>query len=219
MRISFQGQGGDWLTVVGVAKDISYSGPRGDRTAPYLYTPAPETKRPSILLRTTTPAAIDEARALFKSRIGKVQLTVTSAEAVMARGIAAPRFIMLLMAGFTVLALILAAVGLYGMMAYAVVQRTREIGIRIALGASRDRIARSIVGRGARLGLLGASVGLLLAFWATRLIEKSLFGVGRLDVTSFVAGGVLLVLIAVVACLAPMRKAIAVDPMTSIRAD
>jgi predicted permease len=219
MRISFQGQGGDWLTVVGVAKDISYSGPRGDRSAPYLYTPSPETRSPSILLRTTNPQAIDEARALFKSRIGRVQLTVTSAEAVMARGLAAPRFIMLLMAGFTVLAVVLAAVGLYGMMAYAVVQRTREIGIRIALGASRDRIARSVVGRGARLGVLGASVGLLLALWATRLIEKSLFGVGRLDATSFIAGGVLLVLIAVVACLAPMRRAIAVDPMTSIRAD
>jgi ABC-type antimicrobial peptide transport system permease subunit len=105
------------------------------------------------------------------------------------------------------------------MMAYAVVQRTREIGIRLALGATRDRIARSVLGRGALLGLMGAMLGLLLAAWATRLIESSLFGVKRYDATTFAVGGVLLVVIAVVACLAPMRRAIAVDPMTSIRAD
>jgi len=125
----------------------------------------------------------------------------------------------MLMAGFTVLAVILAAVGLYGMMAYAVVQRTREIGIRIALGATRDRIARSVLGRGALLGVTGAVAGLLLAVWATKLIEGSLFGVERFDAMTFVTGGALLVIIAVVACVAPMRRAIAVDPMTSIRAD
>jgi putative ABC transport system permease protein len=219
MRIAFQGHSQDWLTVVGVAKDISYSGPAGDRTAPFLYRPAPQAQNPGILLRTTNPAAIDEARALFKSRLGKVQLTVTSSEAAMARSLAAPRFIMLLMAGFTVLSVLLAAVGLYGMMAYSVVQRTREIGIRIALGASRDRIARSVVGRGAALGLGGAAIGLLLATWATRLIEGSLFGVERLDASAFILGGALLVLIAVIACIAPMRRAISVDPITSIRAD
>jgi ABC-type antimicrobial peptide transport system permease subunit len=126
---------------------------------------------------------------------------------------------MLLMAGFTVLSVVLAAVGLYGMMAYAVVQRTREIGIRIALGAPRERIARSVIGRGAWLGTMGAVLGLLLALWATRLIEGSLFGVGRLDLMAFAVGGVLLVVIAVMACVAPMRRAISVDPMTSIRAD
>jgi putative ABC transport system permease protein len=218
IRIVFQGSG-DWLTVVGVAKDISYAGPAGDRSAPFLYTPAPQAQNAGIVLRTKNPAAIDEARAVFRSRAGKVPLRVTDTEALMERSLAGPRFIALLMAGFTVLSLALAAIGLYGMMSYAVVQRTHEIGIRIALGATRDRIARSVVGRGALLGVAGAALGLLLAVWATRLIEGSLFGVKRFDATTFGVGGVLLVVIAVMACLAPMRRAIAVDPMTSIRAD
>ena len=219
MRIVFQGHKREWLTIVGVAKDISYSGPHGDREAPFLYTPGVQKENAGILLRSSSPTTIDEVRALFKSRFGKTQVNVISAEATMKQSLEAPRFIMLLMAGFTVLAVILAAVGLYGMMAYAVVQRTREIGIRIALGATRDRIARSVLGRGALLGVTGAVAGLLLAVWATKLIEGSLFGVERFDAMTFVTGGALLVIIAVVACVAPMRRAIAVDPMTSIRAD
>jgi ABC-type antimicrobial peptide transport system permease subunit len=105
------------------------------------------------------------------------------------------------------------------MMAYAVAQRTREIGIRIALGATREQIARTVVGRGAMLGLAGAAIGLLLAGWGTRIIEGSLYGVGRLDVASFAIGGALLVGIAVAASLVPMRRAISVDPVTAIRAD
>ena len=219
VRIVFQSHKRDWMTIVGVAKDISYSGPHADREAPFLYTPGVLRENAGILFRSSSPTAVEEVRALFKSRFGKAEMTVISAEATAAQSLEAPRFIMLLMVGFTVLALILAAVGLYGMMAYAVLQRTREIGIRIALGATRDRIARSVLGRGALLGLTGAVVGLLLAVWATKLIEGSLFGVERFDTPTFAIGGMVLVLIAVVACLAPMRRAIAVDPMTSIRAD
>jgi ABC-type antimicrobial peptide transport system permease subunit len=142
-----------------------------------------------------------------------------SAERVIASALAGPRFIMTLMVIFSTLALVLAAIGLYGMMAYAVAQRTREIGIRIALGATQDVIARSVVGKGALLGVGGAAVGLTLAFWATKMIEGSLFGVSRLDPGSFVAGGVGLVLIAIMASLIPTLRAIRVDPMTSIRAD
>jgi putative ABC transport system permease protein len=218
IRIVFQGQG-EWLTIVGVSRDISYAGPHGDLTAPFLYTPAPQSQNAGIILRATNPAAIEEARALFKSRVGKVQLRVTDAEDLMTRSLAGPRFIVLLMAGFTVLSLVLAAVGLYGMMAYNVVQRTREIGIRIALGATRSRIARSVLGRGASLGVAGAAVGLLLAAWGTRLIETSLFGVTRLDTWSYALGALVLLAIAVLACVAPMRRAVSVDPMTSIRAD
>src|SRR4029078_10226382 len=103
----------------------------------------------------------------------------------------------------------------FGMMSYAVAQRTREIGIRIALGASRERIARAVVGRGALLGMVGGSVGLLLAFWATRIIEGSLFGVSRLDPASFVMGGMGLLLIAVGASIVPTWRAVRVDPVTS----
>jgi ABC-type antimicrobial peptide transport system permease subunit len=147
------------------------------------------------------------------------RINTIDTEHIIGNSLAPSRFIMSLMAGFTALTLILAAVGLYGMMSYAVAQRTREIGIRIALGATRDAIARAVVGRGALLGAVGAAVGLVLAVWATRILESSLYGVNRLDATSFVVGGVGLVAIAIAACVVPTWRAVRVDPMTSIRVD
>lgn len=133
--------------------------------------------------------------------------------------IAGPRFTMLLLAIFTMLALVLAAVGLYGVLAYAVAQRTREIGIRIALGATRRTIARAIVGQGALLATCGIIVGLAGAFWATKFIDKMLYGVSRGDPYSFAAGALLLFATAMAACLVPMRRAVGVDPLIAMRAE
>jgi putative ABC transport system permease protein len=137
----------------------------------------------------------------------------------MASSIAGTRFVMTLLTIFTALALLLAGVGLYGVMAYSVTQRTREIGIRMALGASRRRVARPVIVAGAGLASIGASVGLVAAAWATRLIQNQLYGVERLDPLSFVVGGGVLVGAALIACVVPTRRAISVDPMTAIRAD
>jgi ABC-type antimicrobial peptide transport system permease subunit len=144
---------------------------------------------------------------------------VTNVEDAMAQSIAGPRFTMLLLAAFTVLALILAAVGLYGVLAYAVAQRTREIGIRIALGATRRVVARAVIGQGAALAVIGIIVGLAGSFWATKLIEKMLYGVPRSDPISFAAGALLLFGTAMAACLVPMRRAVAVDPLIAMRAE
>ena len=113
----------------------------------------------------------------------------------------------------------LAAVGLYGVLAYAVAQRTREIGIRIALGATRRAIARAVVGQGALLAVIGIAVGLAGSFWATKLIEKMLYGVPRSDPISFTAGALLLFATAMAACLVPMRRAVGVDPLIAMRAE
>jgi putative ABC transport system permease protein len=127
--------------------------------------------------------------------------------------------IMLLLTVFTLLALVLAAVGLYGVMAYSVAQRTREIGIRVALGATRGAIARIVVVRGVILALFGAALGLGGAYVGTRLIAKLLYGVAPSDVTSFATAGVVLVAAAMVACIVPTRRALGVDPIRAIRAD
>jgi putative ABC transport system permease protein len=146
-------------------------------------------------------------------------MTVVNVEDQMAGSIDAPRFVMRLLSVFTVLALALAGIGLYGVMAYAVAQRTHEIGIRIALGATRQTVARAVMLRGATLAVLGATVGLLAAHWGTRVIEHELFGVATSDPVSFAAAVVVLLSAAALACVVPTRRALSVDPIRAIRAE
>jgi putative ABC transport system permease protein len=221
VRVAYQGNG-PWKTIVGVAADALTGGPGTISTAPLLYTPiATPSLQESIMVRTDGRMDLaGVARALVKS-IDPQQTPpeIESTEAVVGRSISGPRFTMLLLTLFTVLALILAAVGLYGVMAYSVAQRTREIGIRVALGATQGRIAKSVVVRGVVLAAVGAAVGLGGAYWGTRLIAKMLYGVAPLDAASFATGAGVLVLTAAVACVVPTRRALAVDPIRAIRAD
>ena len=115
--------------------------------------------------------------------------------------------------------LLLAAVGLFGVMSHTVTQQTREIGIRVALGASSGDVVRRVLVRGTGLAAVGAMVGLIAASWGTKLIETQLHGVERLDPISFALGAAVLVGAALVACVVPARRALAVDPMTAIRAE
>ena len=126
---------------------------------------------------------------------------------------------MSLLAAFTILAVVLTAIGLYGVMSYSVARRTREIGIRIALGATPSEIGWSVLARGTVLALVGAAAGLGFAVWGTRLLESQLYGVKPLDVMSFGIGAGLLVVTAIAACVVPTRRAIEVDPIRAIRAD
>ncbi len=220
VRVFYESEENPWMTIVGVVRDISTMGPVGDRAAPFLYTSLSDSDSPGIVYRTDgREATVAQALAISKATLPGIRFRQHVTEKVIGDTLAPSRFIMLLMTGFTTLAMILAAIGLYGMMAYAVAQRTREIGIRMALGASRRRIARAVLGRAAVLGLGGAALGLLLAMWGTRAIEGTLYGVSRLDATSFAIGGAALIAMAVVASLIPMRRAVAVDPMTAIRAE
>ena len=120
---------------------------------------------------------------------------------------------------FGVLALVLAAIGVYGVMAYSVSQRTREIGIRIALGALRRDVAQMIVGQGLKLVSLGIAIGLVAAFLLTRFLAVVLYGVSATDPTTFIAIPILLAAIAVLACYLPARRAANVDAMTALRHD
>ena len=121
--------------------------------------------------------------------------------------------------GRQVLGLILVAVGVYGVMAYSVAQRTRELGVRMALGASPRQVLRLVVGQGMPLSMVGVVAGIAGALALSRVLAGMLFGVGARDLTTFLAVPVLLTLVALAACYLPARRATKVDPMIALRAE
>jgi predicted permease len=211
----------DWRTVVGVVSDAMLTGPVAETSAPLVYSPGRTGSAPTIMFR--TDGSVDpvvSVRSLVHAIDPRMPPAyVANMETLVASSQARPRFVMLLLSGFTLIAIVLAAVGLYGVMAYSVVQRTREIGIRIALGATHREIARTVLARGATLAAFGALLGLAGAYWATRLLTSLLFNVSPLDRVSFGAGAVVLITTSLLACAAPARRVLAVDPVTAIRAE
>jgi ABC-type antimicrobial peptide transport system permease subunit len=138
---------------------------------------------------------------------------------VMGRSTARQSFNMLLLTIFGAVALVLAAIGIYGLMAYSVEQRTQEMGIRMALGADRARIRRLVVWHGMRLALFGVVVGVAAALGFTRLIASFLFGVKPWDPAVFIAAPVVLAAVALVAVWLPAARAAKLDPMQALRAE
>jgi ABC-type antimicrobial peptide transport system permease subunit len=128
-----------------------------------------------------------------------------------------PRFSVLLLGSFGVLALLLAAVGMYGVISYSVSQRTQEIGVRIALGAERRSVFSMILRQGVRLAGLGIAIGLLAALAVTRLMASFLYGVQATDPLTFAAVSLLLMGVALLACYLPARRATRVDPIIALR--
>ena len=219
LRVSMN-ETGDWMTVVGVVADVRAGGITSDPSDPLFYTPLGQGFSVAALVRTTGSDPVSQLRSIAASINPNLPPpSVTSVTEALTRGLARPRFTMLLLAAFSILALVLSAVGLYGVMAYAVAQRTREIGIRIALGATRRTIARTVLGQGATLAVIGVVIGLVGATWGTKLLQKMLYGVDRTDPASFVAGAMLLLATALIACVVPMNRAVMVDPQIAMRAD
>ncbi len=216
----------NWITVIGVAGDIKHFGLDGPE-APALYTPYPQSgvawKRwMSLVVRAESDAAaIAES---VKSRVWRVDAqipvtkTLTMVE-VMGESVEARRFNMLLLGVFAAVATLLAAVGIYGVMSYAVAQRRREIGVRIALGARPSDVVRMVVGQGMVLTSVGAAAGLGLSLALTRLMSGLLFGVGAKDPLTFASVSLLLAGVALLACYIPARRATKVDPMVALRVE
>jgi putative ABC transport system permease protein len=127
------------------------------------------------------------------------------------------KFNLTLMMIFAAVALALAAVGIYGVVAYSVTQRTHEIGVRVALGAQPRDVIRLVLGEGARLAVLGAILGLAAAAALTRFMDSLLFGVAARDPLTFLAVAAILVCVAAAACCIPARRAMRVDPMVALR--
>jgi len=140
-------------------------------------------------------------------------------DTVVTESVAPRRFSMLLLSAFAVVALFLAAVGLYGVVAYAVSQRTREIGLRMAIGAQRGDVLRMVVGGGMKLATVGVVVGLVTALWLARYVASMLFGVTSLDPVSYGVTAAVLLTVSAIACYIPARRATTVDPLVALRAE
>lgn len=140
-------------------------------------------------------------------------------EQYIAAAVAQPKLNMTLLVVFAGVAVVLTAVGIYGVMAYSVAQRTQEIGIRMALGAQRFDVLRLIVGQGLRLVSLAMVLGIFAAFMLTKSLASPLYGVAATDLVTLVSVAALLAAIAAIACWLPARRASGIDPMTALRAD
>jgi putative ABC transport system permease protein len=174
----------------------------------------------SLVVRTNIdPVSLSDAvrRAAQSVNRDAPIIRVRTMQDVMAGAIAQARFNTILMALFAVVAMLLSAIGLYGVMAYSVTQRAHEIGIRVALGASRADVLRLVVGQGLRLVALGLGLGLMAAMALTRLMEKLLFEVSATDPATFTCVAALLILVALLACWIPARRAAKVDPIIALR--
>ncbi|HSQ29810.1 MAG TPA: ABC transporter permease [Gemmatimonadaceae bacterium] len=214
----------EWLRVVGVADNIPIQSLKNDRTAPMVYFPNDEEHAgygASIGVRTLlgidpTAAWREIVRALDpKLALPRVR-TVSSA---LEETIATQRFTMVLLAAFASLALLLSAIGLYGVISFVVTQRTREIGIRVALGATAGHVARAVVARGFLLSVEGIAIGLIAAVWGARLLSSALYGVSVVDPLSYGVTAAVLLVISLAACLVPMRRAVGIDPAITMRAE
>jgi putative ABC transport system permease protein len=215
----------NWITIVGVAADVRQF-TLDSRDEPALYTPYAQVNRPwkrwmSVVVRDGGAGIGAEA---IKSRVWKLdpQLPVRkirSMTAVMAENRGERRFHLFLLCSFAGLAILLTMVGIYGVMSYIVSQRTHEIGLRMALGAQRTDLLRLVVGRGMKLAGLGVALGLLGSLALTRVMAGLLYDVQPTDPLTFVSVALLLLLIALLACYLPARRATRIDPLEALRCD
>ncbi|HKF51702.1 MAG TPA: ABC transporter permease [Candidatus Acidoferrales bacterium] len=187
-----------------------------------VYWPYPELAYDSmtVLIRTgTAPLSIVPTIREIVAGMDREEpiANIATMDQLITDSVARSRFMMFLLGVFAALALILASIGIYGVMSYAVSQRTNEIGIRMALGAQRRDILRLVLGHGSRLALTGVAIGIGTALLLTRLIVSLLFSVSATDPATFSAVAVLLILVALAACYIPARRAMKVDPMVALR--
>jgi len=216
----------DWLTVVGVVDDVKQQNLAERTPVSAVYQPMTQVTRAFFLFHAAyvvrAGGNIAALPSLMRGRFREVdpnqpiQLMAPMADLVSATT-AQPRFYSRMLGSFSAIALLLASLGIYGVMAYSVVQRTREIGIRVALGAQRSDIFRSVMLKSVLLVLAGVAIGLAGAFGVMRVLQNLLFDVKPTDAATFAAVSALLILVALAATYIPARRATSVDPMVALR--
>jgi predicted permease len=211
--------------VVGIVGDMRHDGP-AKQSPPELYVPAAQA--PVWEMTMTVRARNEGAAAALLPAIRAAVLEIDpdqpvydqqTMESLVALSVMQYRFSLRLLAGLGIIALVLAGVGIYGVIGHLVAERTREIGIRIALGGDRGSVQRLVVRQGVTPAVLGIAAGLVLAPALTLLIRRMLVGVSPFDPLTFAAVAALLLLVAVAACWVPARRASRVDPLLALRAE
>jgi putative ABC transport system permease protein len=226
-----------WRTIVGIAGDVETRASGDERTVLQMYYPwvakplaagatAPAARRRSYDWRLLIVRAQDPAAALpeIKRQIWALDPNqpieqVALVSDMYAEAFGHQRFVLMLMSAFSAVALALTAAGIFGVLSQIVTRRTREIGIRMALGARPADVLRQILSRGLALTLAGAAIGLGAAFWLTRVLRSLLFGISPTDPLSFAAVGAFLVAVALLACWLPARTAMRIEPASALRVD
>jgi predicted permease len=211
------------LTIVGIAADVRAQG-LDFPPSPVIYVDYRQrgfsiNSQPTILMRSAMPVGeiVSAARGIFHNLAPDAPVKFSTFADEMGGWLAGRRFLLLLVELFAAAALALAAVGIYGVVAFSVTRRTQEVGIRMALGAPRTDILRLIVGEGARLAVSGVAIGVAASFAITRLLSSLLFGVSATDPITFAGVAVLLSLVALLASYIPARRAMRLDPNNALR--
>ena len=224
-RLQIGGQG-PWRTVVGVSGDVLSQGPDGgfnpEMYIPYQQFPWLMEGPKNLVVRTSAgvkPESLVRAVTQEIHRVDNNQpvADIAAMEEIAREPIRQQRMVMALLTSFAGLALVLSALGIYGVLSYSVAQRTREIGLRVALGAEPGNVLRLVVGTGARLALLGIGAGTAAALVLTRLMTDLLYGVRPADPVTFGVVTIVLAAASVLACYVPARRAMRVDPMVALR--
>ena len=210
-----------WLQIVGIVGDI-HQHKLGEPAKPMFYAPYAQDPWTFFTIAVRTPANPSQIARALVDAVGKVDhnlpvFNVRRFEEILAASVSQPRFQVILLALFGALALALAVIGIYGVMSYTVAQRTNEIGIRMALGAQPRHVLAEILWLGARLAGWGALTGLAASYFVTRLMKSMLFAVSPLDLGTYAAVTGLLMVVTLMACYIPARRAMRVDPMVALR--
>ncbi len=213
----------EWSTVVGVVNDVRYRG--AEREAPNVYVPyAAGTRLGSTDAVLRVAGRPEDLAPSIRQRLVSLDSQVTlygvqALDDILWSAVAAPRFRTLLLVSFAVLSLLLSVGGVYGVMAYSVAQRTRELGIRMALGADHGRVVWNVAARGMALSVAGVSLGVLGAYGAARVLRSYLYSLQPQDPATFAAAAAALAVASLLACYIPARRVTQVDPLIVLRAE
>jgi putative ABC transport system permease protein len=223
-RLAFGPNGGPpTRTIVGVVEDVPI-GQLGETPRPTIYRPHLQSSERGMFMAVRTAADPGSVAPTIRSVVRALDPDIPLAlvetmerRITNSRGVFMRRYSMFLVAGFGAVALALSVVGIYGVISYSVTQRMRELGVRVALGAQRGDIMTMILRDGAVLAAVGIAAGLGAAYWLTRYLGTLLYAVGTTDVATYVAGSVMLGVVALIASYVPARRATRVDPLVALR--
>jgi len=221
IKQSGPGYGDKWMDIVGVVGNVKYLGLTVD-TDPALYIPFAQSYGPLMFLVVRSSGDAAELAPALRQNIQSIDPGVTLAqiatmEQALDLSVSQPRFDTMLLSLFAGMALLLAAVGIYGLIAYSVAQRTHEIGVRMALGAAQADVVRMVVRQGASMAVAGIVLGLGGAFLLTRLLKAMLFGIGVADALTFVTAPLIIMLVVLAATFVPALRATRISPVVALR--